>query len=282
MHPASWIGWVLAVMVVALATTNPFYLSLLLLAVVLVAILAPREGPGVVSFRALAIFGVVMLALSFGIAAINGNYGDHILFTLPGPRVPEWLGGLRLGWAYAPPAVADVLNRIRSPFNASRPAQAAAIAALADSEHVAASRAHAASRMASADAPSPSAAPCFNTSRRVSRPWVAASKSSLNDCRSRIASPPATPSIQGYTDATLRLTRGGPRAGCSRGRWLRARTRMLIGAPVRRNRRPARRSRSLTGFANPFYRDGVIDDITAQYTRLGWGGKYSRGDNVQM
>lgn len=97
MHPASWIGWVLAVMVVALATTNPFYLSLLLLAVVLVAVLAPREGAGVVSFRALAVFGVVMFALSLGIAAINGNYGDHILFTLPGPRVPEWLGGLRLG-----------------------------------------------------------------------------------------------------------------------------------------------------------------------------------------
>jgi len=52
------------------------------------------------------------------------------------------LGGLRLGWVYAPAAVVDVLNRIRSPFNASRPAQAAAIAALADTDHVAASRAH--------------------------------------------------------------------------------------------------------------------------------------------
>jgi histidinol-phosphate aminotransferase len=52
------------------------------------------------------------------------------------------LGGLRLGWAYAPAAIADVLNRIRSPFNASRPAQAAAIAALADTAHVEAARAH--------------------------------------------------------------------------------------------------------------------------------------------
>jgi histidinol-phosphate aminotransferase len=52
------------------------------------------------------------------------------------------LGGLRLGWAYAPAAIVDVLNRIRSPFNASRPAQAAAIAALADVRHVEASRAH--------------------------------------------------------------------------------------------------------------------------------------------
>lgn len=52
------------------------------------------------------------------------------------------LGGLRLGWAYGPAAVADVLNRVRSPFNASRPAQAAAIAALGDLDHFEASRVH--------------------------------------------------------------------------------------------------------------------------------------------
>ena len=32
------------------------------------------------------------------------------------------LAGLRLGWAYCPEAVADVLNRIRGPFNVSAPA----------------------------------------------------------------------------------------------------------------------------------------------------------------
>jgi len=42
------------------------------------------------------------------------------------------LGGVRLGWAYCPEAVADVLNRIRGPFNVSAPAQAAGLAALAD------------------------------------------------------------------------------------------------------------------------------------------------------
>ncbi|HZT50519.1 MAG TPA: histidinol-phosphate transaminase, partial [Stellaceae bacterium] len=42
------------------------------------------------------------------------------------------LAGLRLGWAYCPPAIADVLNRIRGPFNVSIPAQAAGIAALED------------------------------------------------------------------------------------------------------------------------------------------------------
>jgi len=42
------------------------------------------------------------------------------------------MGGLRLGWAYCPPAVADVLNRIRGPFNVSAPALAAGEAALED------------------------------------------------------------------------------------------------------------------------------------------------------
>jgi histidinol-phosphate aminotransferase len=52
------------------------------------------------------------------------------------------LGGLRLGWAYCPPAVADVLNRVRSPFNVSAAAQAAGIAAVEDVEALNRARAH--------------------------------------------------------------------------------------------------------------------------------------------
>jgi len=46
------------------------------------------------------------------------------------------LAGLRLGWAYCPAAVADVLNRVRNPFNVTAPAQAAGLAALADIAHL--------------------------------------------------------------------------------------------------------------------------------------------------
>jgi len=52
------------------------------------------------------------------------------------------LSGLRVGWGYLPAAVADVVNRIRSPFNVNAAAQAAALAALGDRDFVAASRAH--------------------------------------------------------------------------------------------------------------------------------------------
>jgi histidinol-phosphate aminotransferase len=46
------------------------------------------------------------------------------------------LGGLRIGWAYAPKAVIDVLNRVRGPFNLSGTALAAAEAAVRDTAYV--------------------------------------------------------------------------------------------------------------------------------------------------
>ncbi|HEY1639005.1 MAG TPA: histidinol-phosphate transaminase, partial [Rhizomicrobium sp.] len=52
------------------------------------------------------------------------------------------LAGLRVGWAYCPPAVADVLNRVRGPFNVSVAAQRAALAALKDRGHLGRAVAH--------------------------------------------------------------------------------------------------------------------------------------------
>ncbi len=52
------------------------------------------------------------------------------------------LGGMRIGWCYAPPGIVDVLNRVRGPFNVSVAAQAAAIAALAEPGWVEKGQAH--------------------------------------------------------------------------------------------------------------------------------------------
>jgi energy-coupling factor transport system permease protein len=41
--------------------------------------------------------GVVIGIFSIAIAAINGASGEHVLFDVPGPRFPDWFGGLRLG-----------------------------------------------------------------------------------------------------------------------------------------------------------------------------------------
>jgi histidinol-phosphate aminotransferase len=42
------------------------------------------------------------------------------------------MGGMRLGWAYAPAGIVDVLGRVRGPFNVNASAMAAGIAALAE------------------------------------------------------------------------------------------------------------------------------------------------------
>jgi histidinol-phosphate aminotransferase len=52
------------------------------------------------------------------------------------------LAALRIGWAYCSAEVADVLNRIRGVFNVNLPAQAAAVAALADVAAVDRAREH--------------------------------------------------------------------------------------------------------------------------------------------
>jgi histidinol-phosphate aminotransferase len=52
------------------------------------------------------------------------------------------LAALRLGWAYCPAAVADVLNRVRGPFNVTAPALAAGKAAILDRAHVETAVAH--------------------------------------------------------------------------------------------------------------------------------------------
>jgi histidinol-phosphate aminotransferase len=52
------------------------------------------------------------------------------------------LAALRLGWLYGPAHVVDAVNRIRGPFNVNAAAMAAGIAAIADTAHIEASRAH--------------------------------------------------------------------------------------------------------------------------------------------
>ena len=52
------------------------------------------------------------------------------------------LAALRIGWGYFPAEIADVLNRIRGPFNMSSPAIAAGAAAIADTAHMEKAVAH--------------------------------------------------------------------------------------------------------------------------------------------
>ena len=67
--------------------------------------------------------------------------GDNVVMTRTFSKIYA-MGGMRLGWGYCPPAIADVLNRIRPPFNVTSAAQAAGIAAVNDVEFMTRSRDH--------------------------------------------------------------------------------------------------------------------------------------------
>ncbi len=68
-----------------------------------------------------------------GIALVNAH--QNVVMTRTFSKI-FGLAGLRLGWAYGPPHIIDALNRIRSPFNVSKAASTAGIAALEDRAHL--------------------------------------------------------------------------------------------------------------------------------------------------
>ena len=72
---------------------------------------------------------------SFGLA----READNIVVTRTFSKI-HGLGGLRIGFGYAPVKVAEAVDRIRLPFNVSVPGIEAATAALSDTAHQTASR----------------------------------------------------------------------------------------------------------------------------------------------
>ena len=69
-----------------------------------------------------------------GLELVSSN--RNVVMTRTFSKV-HGLAALRVGWAYGPATVIDVLNRMRNPFNVSTPAMAAAAAAMRDTGHMA-------------------------------------------------------------------------------------------------------------------------------------------------
>lgn len=92
---------------------------------------------------------VIDAAYAEYVAAASYDWGGALVDDAMKPTVVTrtfskiyGLGGVRLGWAYCPAQIADVLNRVRNPFNVSSLAQDAGLAALADQDFVAQAHAH--------------------------------------------------------------------------------------------------------------------------------------------
>lgn len=79
-------------------------------------------------------------AYDSGVKLVDAGPG-HTVMTRTFSKI-FGLGGVRLGWAYAPAAVIDVLNRVRGPFNVNASAMAAGIAAVSEAGWVETSIAH--------------------------------------------------------------------------------------------------------------------------------------------
>lgn len=72
---------------------------------------------------------------------------ENVLVTRTFSKI-HGLAGERIGWATGAPQLVDVLNRIRGPFNVTSSGQAAALAALGDTDFVRRSRDHNAAELA--------------------------------------------------------------------------------------------------------------------------------------
>ncbi len=91
---------------------------------------------------------VVVLDEAYTEYVTDADYPDGLTFLNEFPNLLvtrtfskiHALAGLRLGYSVSHPDLADLLNRIRQPFNTNSPAQAAALAALDDMDHVNRSR----------------------------------------------------------------------------------------------------------------------------------------------
>lgn len=91
---------------------------------------------------------IVVLDEAYAEYAGDADYPDGITLLADYPNLvvtrtfskAYGLAGLRIGYAVSHPDIANLLNRVRAPFNVSAPAMNAALAALADDEYLRRSR----------------------------------------------------------------------------------------------------------------------------------------------
>ena len=74
-----------------------------------------------------------------GVELVAGN--ENVVMTRTFSKI-HGLGGMRIGWTYAPSHVIDVLDRMRGPFNVNAAAIEAGVAAMKDRRHVERTIAH--------------------------------------------------------------------------------------------------------------------------------------------
>ena len=125
MHPGAWLVWTLCGGLVAISTTNPFYLVPLLGCAWIVHTLKARPGPGARSFKVFALFGLAAIVTRTALVVLGP--------VSTGSVAAAALEGLRLAVLLA---IYGAFNSVADPFRVLRlaprrfyePALAAALA----------------------------------------------------------------------------------------------------------------------------------------------------------
>lgn len=100
LHPGAWWVWALGLATAASRTTNP--VLLLLVGAVVAHVVAARrtDAPWARGFKVYVYLGLVVIAVRVGFRMLlDGQYGEHVLFTLPALPLPEAAAGIRIGGA---------------------------------------------------------------------------------------------------------------------------------------------------------------------------------------
>lgn len=126
-HPAAWITWAACAAIVAMSTTNPFYLAPVLGAAWVVHAAHRRDGPYARSFRIFLVFGAVTIATRTLLVFLVPSAADA------GAIATAFFEGLRLAVLLT---VFGAFNSVADPFGVLRlaprrfhePALAAALA----------------------------------------------------------------------------------------------------------------------------------------------------------
>lgn len=98
LHPGAWWLWALGMGAAATRTTNPLVLGLILAVVAFVVTSRRSDAPWAKGFGAYLVLALVVIAVRVGFRMVlDGQYGTHILFTLPEIPLPDAAAGIRLG-----------------------------------------------------------------------------------------------------------------------------------------------------------------------------------------
>ena len=98
LHPVAWWVWAIGLATAASRTTNPLLLGLIIVVAAFVVSERRSDAPWARGFRGYLLAGLLIVVLRVVYRILfGGDYGDHVLVTLPEIPLPEWAVGVTLG-----------------------------------------------------------------------------------------------------------------------------------------------------------------------------------------